>query len=131
MMNHISKDLIGSAAAFFKVLGDETRMKILCTIADSEVCVNDIAEAVDMTKSAVSHQLKLLKDDDLVKSRREGKNIFYSLDDQHVIDMLDIAFVHITHKNHGAGCSCSCCRNAQESLNVQESQNTQESWGSR
>ena len=70
MMNHISKELIESAAAFFKVLGDETRMKILCTIADSEVCVNDIAEAVDMTKSAVSHQLKLLKDDDLVKSRR-------------------------------------------------------------
>ena len=109
MMNHISKELIGSAAAFFKVLGDETRMKILCTIADSEVCVTDIAEAVDMTKSAVSHQLKLLKDDDLVKSRREGKNIFYSLDDQHVIDMLDIAFVHITHKNHAAGCTCSCC----------------------
>ena len=76
MMNHISKELIGSAAAFFKVLGDETRMKILCTIADSEVCVNDIAEAVDMTKSAVSHQLKLLKDDDLVKSRREGKTFF-------------------------------------------------------
>ena len=74
MMNHISKELIGSAAAFFKVLGDETRMKILCTIADSEVCVNDIAEAVDMTKSAVSHQLKLLKDDDLVKSRREQKH---------------------------------------------------------
>ena len=112
MMNHISKDLIGSAAAFFKVLGDETRMKILCTIADDEVCVNDIAEAVNMTKSAVSHQLKLLKDDDLVKSRREGKNIFYSLDDQHVIDMLDIAFVHITHKNHGAGCTCSCCHDA-------------------
>ncbi len=114
MMNHISKDLIGSAAAFFKVLGDETRMKILCTIADDEVCVNDIAEAVDMTKSAVSHQLKLLKDDDLVKSRREGKNIFYSLDDQHVIDMLDIAFVHITHKTHGAGCSCACCSDAEE-----------------
>ena len=109
MMNHISKELIGSAAAFFKVLGDETRMKILCTIADSEVCVNDIAEAVDMTKSAVSHQLKLLKDDDLVKSRREGKNIFYSLDDQHI---LDIAFVHITHKNHAADCTCSCCHDA-------------------
>lgn len=111
-MNHISKELIGSAAAFFKVLGDETRMKILCTIADNEVCVNDIAEAVDMTKSAVSHQLKLLKDDDLVKSRREGKNIFYSLDDQHVMDILDIAFVHITHKNHAAGCTCSCCHDS-------------------
>ena len=113
-MNHISKKLIGSAAAFFKVLGDETRMKILCTIADNEVCVNDIAEAVNMTKSAVSHQLKLLKDDDLVKSRREGKNIFYSLDDQQVMDILDIAFVHITHKNHAAGCTCSCCHDTQK-----------------
>ena len=72
-MTHIKKELIENGAAFFKVLGDETRMKILCTIADNEVCVNDIADAVGMTKSAVSHQLKLLKDDDLVKSRREGK----------------------------------------------------------
>lgn len=97
-MNHISKNLINNAAAFFKVLGDETRMKILCTIAENEVCVNDIAEAVNMTKSAVSHQLKLLKDDDLVKSRRDGKNIYYSLDDRHVVDILDIAFIHIKHK---------------------------------
>ena len=111
-MNHISKELIGSAAAFFKVLGDETRMKILCTIADNEVCVKDIAEEEEMTKSAVSRQLKLRKDDDLVKSRREGKNIFYSLDDQHVMDILDIAFVHITHKNHAAGCTCSCCHDS-------------------
>lgn len=103
-MEHISKDLINNAAAFFKVLGDETRMKILCTIAENEVCVNDIADAVDMTKSAVSHQLKLLKDDDLVKSRRDGKNIYYSLDDRHVIDMLDIAFLHIKHK------SCEHCK---------------------
>ena len=108
-MTHIKKELIENASSFFKVLGDETRMKILCTIADNEVCVNDIATAVGMTKSAVSHQLKLLKDDDLVKSRREGKNIYYSLDDQHVIDILDIAFVHITHKSHAAGCTCDCC----------------------
>lgn len=102
-MNHISKDLINNAAAFFKVLGDETRMKILCTIAEDELCVNDIADAVNMTKSAVSHQLKLLKDDDLVKSRRDGKNIYYSLDDRHVVDILDIAFIHIKHK------SCENC----------------------
>ena len=108
-MSHISKELITAAAAFFKVVGDETRMKILCAIADKELCVNDIANAVDMTKSAVSHQLKLLKDEGLVKNRREGKNMFYSLDDQHVVDIIDIAFTHIEHKTHGEACTCSHC----------------------
>ena len=108
-MNNISTDLIKRAASFFKVVGDETRMKILCTIAKDEMCVNDIAESVEMTKSAVSHQLKLLKTEGLVKSRREGKNIFYSLDDQHVVDIIDIALVHIDHKSHGEGCSRQHC----------------------
>lgn len=98
-MKNISNDMITRAAAFFKVVGDETRMKILCTIADGELCVNDISEKVQMTKSAVSHQLKLLKDEGLIKSRREGKNIFYSLDDQHVVDLIDISFSHIQHKS--------------------------------
>ncbi len=108
-MKHTSKQLISKAAAFFKVVGDETRMKILCCISSDELCVNDIASAVDMTKSAVSHQLKLLKDEGLVKSRRDGKNIFYSLDDQHVVDIIDIAFTHIEHKSHGPGCNCAAC----------------------
>ena len=107
--DHIHQELIPRAAGFFKVVGDETRMKILCTIAREELCVNDIAEKVAMTKSAVSHQLKLLKDEDLVKSRRDGKNIFYSLDDQHVLDIIEIAFTHIEHKRHGEDCTCSCC----------------------
>lgn len=98
-MKDISPELIRRAAGFFKVVGDETRMKILCCIAGSELCVNDISAYVEMTKSAVSHQLKLLKDEGLVKSRRDGKNIFYSLDDQHVVDIIDIAFVHIEHKS--------------------------------
>ena len=96
----IQKEMIARAANFFRVVGDETRMKILCTISRDEMCVNDIAAAVEMTKSAVSHQLKLLKDENLVKSRREGKNMFYSLDDQHVVDIIEIAFTHIEHKNH-------------------------------
>ncbi len=113
-MHKIPTDLIPRAASFFKVVGDETRMKILCAIAARELCVNDIAEAVEMTKSAVSHQLKLLKDEGLVKARRDGKNMFYSLDDQHVVDLLDIAFIHIAHKNHAEGCSCQCCQDALE-----------------
>ena len=108
-MSHISKELISKAAEFFRVVGDETRMKILCTIA-----VNDIAAEVEMTKSAVSHQLRLLKSEGLVKSRRDGKNMFYSLDDQHVVDIIDIAFIHIEHKMHGAGCGCAHCHAAHD-----------------
>ena len=108
-MHKIPTELIPRAASFFKVVGDETRMKILCAIATRELCVNDIAEAVEMTKSAVSHQLRMLKDEGLVKARRDGKNMFYSLDDQHVVDIIDIAFTHIEHKSHGDGCCCEAC----------------------
>ncbi len=107
-MHKIPTELIPRAASFFKVVGDETRMKILCTLAVRELCVNDIAEAVAMTKSAVSHQLRMLKDEGLVKARRDGKNIFYSLDDQHVVDLLDIAFTHIEHKTDETGDCCKC-----------------------
>ena len=89
-------------------------MKILCTIAGGELCVNDIAAEVEMTKSAVSHQLRLLKSEGLVKSRRDGKNMFYSLDDQHVVDIIDIAFIHIEHKMHGVGCGCAHCHAAHD-----------------
>lgn len=108
-MKHLSSEMIARAASFFKVVGDETRMKILCTVAYGETCVNDIAAKVGMTKSAVSHQLRLLKNEGLVKARRDGKNIYYSLDDKHVVDILDIAFTHIEHKSHEEGCSCSHC----------------------
>ena len=108
-MKSIHQELIPKAATFFKVVGDETRMKILCTIAEDEVCVNDISDKIGMTNSAVSHQLKLLKTEGLVKARREGKNIYYSLDDQHVIDIIDIAFTHIGHKSHGEDCCCEHC----------------------
>ncbi|MBR5488807.1 MAG: winged helix-turn-helix transcriptional regulator [Firmicutes bacterium] len=107
-MHKIPTELIPRAASFFKVVGDETRMKILCELAVRELCVNDIAEAVEMTKSAVSHQLRMLKDEGLVKARRDGKNIFYSLDDQHVVDLLDIAFTHIEHKTDETGDCCQC-----------------------
>ena len=107
-MHKIPTELIPRAASFFKVVGDETRMKILCELAVRELCVNDIAVAVEMTKSAVSHQLRMLKDEGLVKARRDGKNIFYSLDDQHVVDLLDIAFTHIKHKTDETGDCCQC-----------------------
>ena len=89
---------LSAVSEFFKVLGDETRMRIINALSHGELCVSDIAAALEMTQSAVSHQLKLLRMAHQVKSRREGKSIYYSLDDQHVIDILEEALIHIRHK---------------------------------
>lgn len=71
-------------AELFKVFGDSTRIRILFVLFEAEVCVCDLAEVLNMTQSAISHQLKILRQNKLVKSRREGKSIFYSLADEHV-----------------------------------------------
>ena len=80
---------------FFKVLGDSTRMRILFAIDGGPLCVCDIAELLGMTKSAVSHQLKILRQNDLVTYRRAGKNAFYELADEHVRDIIEKALEHI------------------------------------
>lgn len=80
---------------FFKVLGDSTRMKILFAIDGGPLCVCDIAELLGMTKSAVSHQLKILRQNDLVTYRKTGKNVFYELADDHVRDIIEKALEHI------------------------------------
>ncbi len=82
-------------AEFFKVFGDATRLKILNVLLCSELCVQDIAKAVGMSESAVSHQLRVLKQMDLVKNRREGKTIFYSPADTHIITILSTGIEHI------------------------------------
>lgn len=74
---------------FFKTLGDSTRMKILFVLFKTEMCVCDIAELIGMTQSAVSHQLRVLKQARLVKFRKEGKIVYYSLDDEHVKQIFD------------------------------------------
>ena len=80
---------------FFKLLGDPTRLRILFAIEREPLCVCDIAETLGMTKSAVSHQLKLLRQNDLVRFERGGKNVIYSLADDHVRDIIDKATEHI------------------------------------
>ena len=85
-------------AELYKVLGDSTRIRILELLSRQELCVQDIADSLQMTQSAISHQLKLLKQQDLVKTRRAGKTIFYSLADDHVKYILDIGFDHIHHE---------------------------------
>lgn len=93
-------ELIRRVTSFFKVLGDETRVKILYALYGREMCVTDIAESLEASGSAVSHQLKQLKLEGHVKSRREGKNIFYSLDDEHVVDIIHQALTHVEHKSN-------------------------------
>jgi len=82
-------------AELFKVFGDSTRIKILCVLFETEMCVCDIAELLNMTQSAISHQLRVLKNARLVKYRKEGKVVFYSLDDEHVKQIFDQGLIHI------------------------------------
>lgn len=84
-------------AALFKMFGDGTRVKILHALELNEMCVCDLAALLGMTKSAISHQLKALRLTNLVKSRRDGQVIYYSLADDHVKYILDIGFDHIHH----------------------------------
>lgn len=82
-------------ADLFKVFGDTTRIKILYALFESESCVGDIALVLGMSQSAVSHQLRVLKDSKLIKFRREGKVIFYSLDDDHVRTIMSMGMEHV------------------------------------
>ena len=82
-------------AELFKVFGDSTRIRILFVLLEAEVCVCDLALTLNMTQSAISHQLRLLKQSKLVKSRREGKSIFYSLADEHVKTIIAQGMEHI------------------------------------
>ena len=82
-------------AELFKVFGDSTRIRILFVLFETEVCVCDLAQALNMTQSAISHQLKILKQNKLVKSRREGKSVFYSLADDHVRTIIAQGREHI------------------------------------
>ena len=82
-------------AELFKMFGDSTRMKILFVLFEAEVCTCDLAEALGMTSSAVSHQLNALKRAKLVKSRRDGKSVFYSLADNHVRTIIKMGMEHV------------------------------------
>ncbi len=84
-------------AEVFKVLGDHTRIKIIFALSCCEMCVCDIAEAIAMTQSAVSHQLRLMRNMKLVKYRKEGKSVFYSLDDEHILHLYRQGMEHVKH----------------------------------
>lgn len=88
---------IDQISRIFKLLSDKTRLKILLALEQGERNVTSIAESVHMEQSAVSHQLKMLKDNRMVRSRKEGKTVFYQLDDDHVFDILEQTLEHIRH----------------------------------
>ena len=102
-----SEDELYDLAELFKVFGDSTRIRILFVLFEKDVCVCDLAETLNMTQSAISHQLKILKQNKLVKGRREGKSVFYSLADDHVrtiieqgIDLLRNNIIELEEMNH-------------------------------
>ncbi|MBE6878274.1 MAG: winged helix-turn-helix transcriptional regulator [Ruminococcaceae bacterium] len=99
MENMPADSRIDALSAFFKMMGDPTRIKMMYLMSRGEVCVQDIASALGMTKSAISHQLSGLKASGIVKSRRDGKNVFYSIDDDHVQAVLSLAMTHIQHRH--------------------------------
>lgn len=96
--DHLKEEFIYDVADFFKVFGDSSRIKLLHLLLEREMSVGDIADKLNMTQSAVSHQLRVLRQSDLVKYRKEGKAVYYSLDDSHVENVLRQGIEHIRHK---------------------------------
>ncbi|MBO4983981.1 MAG: helix-turn-helix transcriptional regulator [Clostridia bacterium] len=89
-------ELFDSLAQLYKIFADSSRVKILVALTQSEMCVSEISEFLSITQSAVSHQLRILKSSNLVKTRRDGKNIVYSLTDNHVRTIIDCGMEHVT-----------------------------------
>ena len=90
------EDTLDELEELFKIFGDSTRIKILYVLHEGELCVCDIASTLGMTQSAISHQLRVLRQTRLIKSRRDGKNIYYSLADEHVRTIISMGIEHIS-----------------------------------
>lgn len=91
-----NSELFEEVADLFKIFGDSSRLKILVALTQSDMCVSEISEFLSITQSAVSHQLRILKTSNLVKTRRVGKNIYYSLTDDHIKTIIDCGMEHVT-----------------------------------
>ena len=98
MEKELQQEFIQELAEFSKIFGDATRIRILQTLLEGERNVGDLADVLEMSQSAVSHQLRVLRQNDLVKYRKEGKTVFYSLDDEHIRMVLEQGMTHLRHK---------------------------------
>lgn len=85
---------------FYKIMGDPTRCKLIFALLQNEMCVCDLANVLSMTKSSVSHQLGKMRSSGVVKCRREGKTVYYSLDDEHIAEIISTTMTHINHKEN-------------------------------
>lgn len=101
LMNKPEGKELERLSLLFKILGDLTRIKIIWTLDNYEMCVCDIANVLNMTKSSISHQLAILRNSGIVKCRREGKEVYYMLDDEHIKKLYEIGIEHINHKLEG------------------------------
>ncbi len=90
--------LLCNLAKLFKIMGDDTRCKMLFALLQNEMCVCDLANVLSMTKSSISHQLSKMRDAGIVKYRKEGKTVYYSLDDNHISEIFEVGIKHISHK---------------------------------
>ncbi len=102
LRERLPENELSETASFFKVLGDRTRCNILFALKENELCVCDLAALLSMTKSAVSHQLATLRKRGAVKCRRQGKEVYYSLDDAHVLEIFSVAQRHVQHRKKEA-----------------------------
>ena len=91
-----SKELLYGLSEFYKIFGDQTRLRILDVLINKPLCVNEISELLDMTQSAISHQLKNLRASNLVKTEKIGKNVYYSISDEHIKIILKYGLEHIS-----------------------------------
>ncbi|MGD2207616.1 MAG: metalloregulator ArsR/SmtB family transcription factor [Anaerolineae bacterium] len=98
MPNLVNDETAAHLAETFKALSDPTRVRIVSLLTDAELCVCDLAAVLGMSQSAVSHQLRTLRDLRLVRWRREGRQIFYTLDDDHVADLFRLSLDHVAHR---------------------------------
>jgi len=90
--------ILHNLADFYKIMGDQTRCKLLFALLQNEMCVCDLANVLSMTKSSISHQLSKMKEVGIVKCRKSGKTVYYSLDDDHIAKIFNIGLEHINHK---------------------------------
>lgn len=96
--NQLTEDEVNQLSETFRALGDSTRVRIIHALRQTELCVCDLAHVLGMNQSAVSHQLRVLRNLRLVKFRKSGKNVYYSLDDDHIVSLFDQGLDHIRHE---------------------------------
>lgn len=99
LKNMPDQNTLNNLANLYKLIGDITRCRILFALDQKEMCVCDLANVLNMTKSSISHQLAVLRKNEVVRCRKSGKEVYYTLDDEHIVQLFEIGLEHINHKD--------------------------------